>query len=101
MTVLTELLFSLVYYFALNKYIMERKQKAMKQLLKGAVVVVGVTIVMMIINIIINIICKKNGIELNSTVMSMTSTFIGALSGMLIYERWIKNEKNKGDGNKK
>lgn len=65
----------------------------MKHLFKGAVVVAGVTLVMMIINIIINIICNQNGIDLNSTVMSMTSTFIGSLSGMLIYDRWIKNEK--------
>lgn len=65
----------------------------MKHFFKGAVVVVGVTIVIMIINIILNIICSKNGIDLNSTVISMTSTFIGALSGMLIYDRWIKDEK--------
>lgn len=48
---------------------------------------------MMIISIIINIICNKNGIELNSTAMSMMSTFIGALSGMLLYDKWIKSEK--------
>ena len=65
----------------------------MKHFLKGAVVVVGVTVVMMIINIIINIVCNKNGIELNSTVMSMISTFIGALAGVLIYEKWTKDEK--------
>lgn len=72
---------------------MERKQKVMKHFFKGAVVVVGVTIVMMIINIIINIVCNKNGINLNSTIMSMISTFIGAMSGMLIYDRWIRDEK--------
>lgn len=65
----------------------------MNHFFKGAIVVAGVTIVMMIIHIIINIVCTKNGIDLNSTVMSMTSTFIGALSGMLIYDKWIKNEK--------
>lgn len=65
----------------------------MKHFFKGAVVVVGVTIVMMIVNIIINIICNKNGFDLNSTAMSMVSTFIGALSGTLIYDRWIKGEK--------
>lgn len=72
---------------------MERIQKAMKHFFKGAVVVVGVTIIMMIINIIINIICNKNGIDLNATAMSMASTFVGALSGMLIYDKWIKDEK--------
>lgn len=65
----------------------------MKHFIKGAVVVVGITIVMMIIHIIINIVCSKNGIDLNSTAMSMVSTFIGAMSGMFIYDRWIKDEK--------
>lgn len=92
MTVLKELLFSLVYYFTVNKSITERKQEVMKHFLKAAVAVAGVTIVMMIINIIINIVCSKNGIDLNSTAMSMVSTFIGALSGMVIYNKWIKDE---------
>lgn len=86
-------MFSLVYYLAVNKSIMERKQEVMKHFIKGAVVVVGITIVMMIIHIIINIVCSKNGIDLNSTAMSMVSTFIGAMSGMFIYDRWIKDEK--------
>lgn len=72
---------------------MERKQEVMKHFVKGAVVVVGVTFVMMIMNIIVNIVCNRNGIDLNSTAMSMVSTFIGALSGMMIYDRWIKDEK--------
>ena len=78
---------------AVNKIISERKQESMKRFFKGAIVVVGVTIVMMIINIIINIICNKNGVDLNSTAMSMTSTFVGVLSGMLIYDKWVKDEK--------
>lgn len=41
MTVLTEFLFSLVYYLVVNKFIMERKQEIMKHFFKGAVVVVG------------------------------------------------------------
>ncbi len=69
----------------------------MKHFFKGAVVVVGVTIVIMIINIIINIVCNKNGIELNWTVVDMISTFIGAFSGVLIYDRWIKNGKDQDD----
>ena len=50
----------------------------MKHFFKGTVVVVGVTIVMMILNIIINIVCNKNGIDLDPSVMSVMSTFIGA-----------------------
>ena len=111
MTVLKELLFSLVYYPAVsqishnklqdmtgygtclcftlgNKFILERKQEIMKHFLKGTAVVVVVTIVMMIINIIINIICNKNGIDLNSTAMSMLSTFIGGYSAIWIYQKW-------------
>lgn len=65
----------------------------MKHFTKGAIVVAGVTIVMMILNIILNIVCSKNGVELNSTVVSMTSTFIGVLAGHLIYARWTKDEK--------
>lgn len=68
----------------------------MKRFFKGAVVVVGIMIVLIIINIIINIVCNRNGIDLNSTAMSMVSTFIevlGVLSGILIYDRWIKDEK--------
>ena len=44
---------------------MERKQEVMKHFTKGAIVVAGVTIVMMILNIILNIVCSKNGVELN------------------------------------
>lgn len=65
----------------------------MKRFFKGAVVVAGVTIIILIINIIINIICNKNGIDLNSTVQSMTSTFIGTFSAIAIYNKWIEAEK--------
>lgn len=92
-TFLKELRFPLVYCPAVNKSNMERKQETMKHFLKGAVVVAGVTIVIMIINIIVNIVCNRNGIDLNATAMSMMSTFIGVLSGMLIYDKWIKDEK--------
>ncbi len=71
----------------------------MKRFLKGAVVVVGVMIVMVIINIIINTVCKNNGIELNSTVMDMAFLGIGILSGLLIYESWTKNEKGQDGRN--
>ena len=51
MTVLKELLFSLVYYSIVNKFILERKQEAMRHLLKGAAVAAVVWIALMIINI--------------------------------------------------
>ena len=51
MTVLKELLFSLVYYSIVNKFILERKQEAMRHLLKGAAVAAVVLIALMIINI--------------------------------------------------
>ena len=65
----------------------------MKHFFKGTVVVVGVTIVMMILNIIINIVCNKNGIDLDPSVMSVMSTFIGTCSGMAIYDKWSKDER--------
>ena len=65
----------------------------MKHFFKGTVVVMGVTIVMMIVNIIINIVCDKNGIDLDPSVMSVISTFIGAYSGMAIYDKWTKDER--------
>lgn len=69
----------------------------MKHFFKGAVVVVGVTIVMMMISIIIDIICNKNGIDLNSTAMTTLSTFIGVFSAISIYNRWILDAKNKDE----
>ena len=51
MTILKELLFSLVYYSIVNKFILERKQEAMRHLLKGAAVAAVVLIALMIINI--------------------------------------------------
>lgn len=65
----------------------------MNHFIKGTAVVIGVTIVLLIINILINIVCNKNGIDLNATAQSMTSTFIGAFSATAIYHRWIKDEK--------
>lgn len=65
----------------------------MKHFKKGAAVVAGVMIVLLIINIAINITCNKYGIELNSTAMDMALTFIGVFSGISIYDRWIKDDK--------
>ena len=64
-----------------------------KHLLKGIAVMVGVIIV----NMIINIVCNINGIDLNSTAQSAMS----AICAVLIYNGLIKNEKNKDDGNEK
>jgi hypothetical protein len=77
-----------------NQYIcFGRRYETMKHFFKGAIVVAGVTIAMMVIHIIINMVCSKNGIDLNSTALSMVSTFIGVFSAISIYDRWIKNEK--------
>ena len=64
----------------------ERGYEIMKHFLKGAAVVVG----MLIVNIIINIVCNRCGVDLNSTVQS-TMSVIGAL---LIYRGLIKKENN-------
>lgn len=57
----------------------------MKHVLKGAAVMAGIIIV----NMIISIICNKNGVDLNSTGMSTMS----ALCALFIYEGLIKKEK--------
>ena len=102
MTVLRVLAFSLVYLICClaagnlvqnKKFNSEREQEIMKHFVKGTIVVAGVMIVLLVVNIIINIVCNKNGIELNSTAMNMVFTFIGVFSGISIYDRWIQNEK--------
>lgn len=58
----------------------------MKHFLKGAAAL-GIV---MIANIVINVICNMNGVELNST-----STTIGSMiCAMSIYHALIKNEKD-------
>jgi len=93
MTVLREALFSLVYCFAENKFILERKQEAMKHLLKGAAVAVAVLVALMVINMF----CNMYDIHLDQTATGTTS----AVCAMLIYRGLIRNEKSKDDGNKK
>lgn len=93
MTVLKELLFSLVYYSIVNKFILERKQEAMRHLLKGAAVAAMVLIALMIINIF----CNMHDIHLDQTATGTTS----AVCAMLFYHGLIRNEKNKDDGNEK
>lgn len=61
----------------------------MTHVLKGAAVVAAV----MIVNMIVHVICNMNGVDLDSTVTGTVS----AVSAMLIYNGWIKNEKNKDD----
>ncbi len=51
---------------------------------KGAAVLVGI----MIIDMIINIICNMNGIELNS----MANTFVSVMFAMLLYNAWTKDK---------
>ena len=93
MTVLKELLFFLVYYFAVNKYILERKQEAMKHLLKGAAVAAVVLIVLMAINIF----CNMHDIHLDQTVTGTVS----AVGAMLFYHGLIRNDNSKDDRNRK
>lgn len=57
----------------------------MKHFFKFVAVMAGI----MIVNIIINIVCNKNGVDLNSSVQSIISTFCA----LFVYDLWIKNEK--------
>ena len=93
MTLLKKLLFSLVYYFAVHKFISERKQEDMKHLLKGVAVAVVVLVALMVINMF----CNMHDIHLDQTATGTTS----AVCAMLFYHGLIRNEKNKDDGNEK
>lgn len=59
----------------------------MKHFFKGAAIMVGVIVV----NIIINIVCNINGVDLNSSIMGTMS----AVCALLIYDGCIKNEEKK------
>lgn len=87
MTVLTDLLFSLVYYVLKIHICFGRRSKFMKNLLKA----VAAMAVVLIINMIINIICNRNGFELNSTAQSLWS----ALIAIELYRSLAKNEADK------
>lgn len=65
----------------------------MKRFLKGAAALV----IAIIVDIIINIICNTNGIELNSTVMSLVCAFCA----IQLYHLFIRNEKNDDTGSEK
>lgn len=89
MTVLKELLYSLVYCPVVIKFILERKQKAMKRFMKAAAIVAAIWIVL----IVINVICNINGHELDP-VLTGTAASVGA---MLVEGGLTKNEKKKDD----
>ncbi len=89
MTVLKEFVRPLVYYPMVNKFILERKQKAMKRFIKGAAIVVAIWIVL----VVINVICNINGHELDP-VLTGTAASVGA---MLVEGGLTKNEKKKDD----
>ena len=58
-----------------------------KNLLKAVVVVVGV----MIVDIVINVICNINGVDLNS----ISNTFVAVMFAMLLYSAWSRDNKNE------
>lgn len=84
MTILRE---SLLFLLSCGKniFVLEGRYKVMNHFLKGIIVMVGIIIV----NMIINIICNINGIDLNATGMSTVSS----ICAIFIYDRWIRNEK--------
>ena len=61
----------------------------MKYFLKGAAAL-GIV---MIVNIIINVLCNRYKVELNSAVITMVSTFCA----IALYHILISNEENKND----
>lgn len=85
MTVFGEPLFSLIYYPLIKHICFERRLEAMNHFFKGVIVIAAV----MIVNMVLHIICNRNGVDLNSTVTGTVS----AVSAMLIYHGWIRNEK--------
>ena len=87
MTVLTDLLFSLVYYVLKIHICFGRRSKFMKNLLKA----VAAMAVVLIINMIINIICNRNGFEINS----IAQTYSSSLIAIALYHILTKNEADK------
>lgn len=59
----------------------------MKHFLKWVAVMAGV----MIVNIIINIVCNRYNVELNSSVVSVVST----VCAIVVYDGLIRREKDK------
>ena len=87
MTVLKEFIHSLVYCPAVNKFILKRKQKAMKRFMKAVAIVAAIWIVL----VVINVICNINGDDLNS----ISNTFVAVMFAMLLYNVWIKDNKSE------
>lgn len=54
----------------------------MEHFIKGIAVLAGI----LIVNLIINVVCHMNGIDINSTMQSTVS----AVCALLIYHGWIK-----------
>lgn len=90
MTVLTDLLFSLVYYVLKIHICFGRRSKFMKNLLKVLKAVAAMAVVL-IINMIINIICDRNGFEINSIAQTVSSSLIA----IALYHSLTKNEADK------
>lgn len=59
----------------------------MKHFLKGTTVTAGI----IIINMLINVVCNMNGVDLNST----TTGTMSAVCGIFIYDRLIQHERTK------
>lgn len=93
MTVLKELLFPLVYYLTVNKFILERKSEVMKHFLKGVAAVAIVTFLLMSIHIFFNI----KGIDLNGYIPTVVEVILASGLGTSIYQALIRNEKNRDD----
>lgn len=99
MTTLRECVLSLVYCSVIRscrkimdtdpEYIvtLDETGSMKKNLLKAVVVVVGV----MIVDIVINVICNINGVDLNS----ISNTFVAVMFAMLLYNVWIKDNKSE------
>lgn len=93
MTVLKELLFSLVYFSSVNKLILERKQVVMKHFLKGVAAVAIVMSISMLMHIFLNM----KGIDLNRYIDDVVEILLTSSLAILTYQALIKNEKNKDD----
>lgn len=88
MTVLKELLFSLVYYPAVNKFIVERNYKVMRHFLKGTAAVA----VVLIVSMAIHVFCNVKGIQLDQVATSVVS----AGCAVALYQLLTRNEQKKG-----
>ena len=91
MTVLEELLFSLLYCLTENKFISERKQKVMKHFLKGAAAVAIVMFILILIHIIFNVM----GTDLNKYVNNVMQILLASSFATMIYHVLSRKEKDE------